>query len=432
MTVHIVGAGLSGLAAAVSLAARNIPVILYEAAAQAGGRCRSYYDRELDRVIDNGNHLVLSGNQNVQRYLKMLGASDRLVGPAGEGFRFLDLTLGRAFTLRPNEGPFPWWFCDPGRRAPDTHAADYLAVARLAFAGGLSSVADTLPHNELYRVLWEPLAVSALNTPVEQASARGFWRVLSATLARGGKFARPLIARETLAETFINPALDFLGSRGVPVHFGARIRKLIFAESTVSGLSIENGRESWAEGDQVILAAPPAVAERLVPGLEAPGADEPIVNAHFATSDPAGTPIEVMAIVGGMAQWVFRRPGLASVTVSAARALVDRPVEELGPLLWDDVVRAFPDLGGQTPRCRIVKEKRATIRQSATDEMMRPPARTAFANLWLAGDWTRTGLPATIEGSLLSGFTAARYARLFGGRRAAGSPSPLRAFTAKG
>jgi squalene-associated FAD-dependent desaturase len=432
MTVHVVGAGLSGLAAAVSLADRDIPVILYEAAAQAGGRCRSYYDRELDRVIDNGNHLVLSGNHNVQRYLRLIGASDRLVGPAGEGFRFLDLTMGRAFTLRPNEGNIPWWFCDPGRRAPDTRTLDYLAVARLAFAGGLASVADALRHDELYRVLWEPLAVSALNTPVEQASARGFWRVLSATLARGGKFARPLIASETLAETFINPALDFLAARGIPIHLGARVRKLMFSGRTVSGLSVENGRESWAEGDQVILAAPPAVAERLVPGLEAPGADEPIVNAHFATKDPAGTPIEVIAIVGGVAQWVFRRPGLASVTVSAARALVDRPVEELGPLLWDDVVRAFPDLGGEMPRCRIVKEKRATIRQSATDEIMRPAARTGFGNLWLAGDWTRTGLPATIEGSLLSGFTAAKCARLSRGRQAAGSTSPLRAFAAKG
>jgi squalene-associated FAD-dependent desaturase len=410
MTVHIVGAGLSGLAAAVALADAGIPVVVYEAAAQAGGRCRSYHDRELGRLIDNGNHLVLSGNRNVQRYLKMIGASDRLVEPAGDGFHFLDLIRNRAFDLHPNSGPFPWWFADPGRRAPDTRLLQYFKVLRLAWAGQGASVADILPHDELYRVLWEPLAVSALNTPVEEASARGFWRVLSATLARGGKFARPLIARDNLADTFVTPAQEFLAARGGSLRLGARIKRLSFADRLVDGLVSEDAVEAWAPGDQLILATPPAVAERLAPGLDAPGADEPIVNAHYATADPAGRPLQVVAIVGGVAQWVFRRPGLASVTVSAARALVDRPADELGPLLWKDVASAFPDLGVETPNFRVIKEKRATIRQSAADEAMRPAAHTGYANLWLAGDWTRTGLPATIEGSLLSGFHAARLA----------------------
>jgi squalene-associated FAD-dependent desaturase len=416
MTVHIVGAGLSGLAAAVALADAQIPVVVYEAAAQAGGRCRSYYDRELGRLIDNGNHLVLSGNRNVQRYLGLIGARDRLVEPAGEGFRFVDLARDRAFRLRPNPGPIPWWFADKSRRVPETRLIDYLRVLRLAFASSGASVADVLRHDELYRVLWEPLAVSALNTPIEQASARGFWRVLSATLGRGGRFARPMIARDNLADTFITPALEFLAARGGGVRLGVRIKRLGFTEQTVSTLASENGEEAWADGDQLILATPSGVSERLAPGLEAPGADEPIVNAHYATNDPVGMPIEVVAIVGGAAQWVFRRPGLVSVTVSAARALVDRPAETLGPLLWEDVIRIFPDLGPAMPRYRIVKEKRATIRQSPSDEAVRPPTATAFANLWLAGDWTRTGLPATIEGSLLSGFQAAQCALRSGAR----------------
>jgi squalene-associated FAD-dependent desaturase len=410
MTVHIVGAGLSGLAAAVALAEKGQRVVLYEAAAQAGGRCRSYHDREIDRVIDNGNHLVLSGNENVQRYLRLVGASDRLVGPAGEGFRFLDLTKGRGFTVRPNDGPIPWWIGVPSRRVPDTGILDYLAAIRLAFARIGSAVADILPHDEVYRVLWEPLAVSALNTPVEEASAQGFWRVLAKTLARGGAFARPLIARETLADTFVAPGLAFLAERSGIVRLGTRIKRLAIAEQQVNGLMSESGDEEWAPGDQLIMAAPPAIAERLVPGLEAPGADEPIVNAHFATSDPDGTPLEVVAIVGGAAHWVFRRPGLASVTVSAARAMVDEPAETLAPRLWADVARAFPALGATMPPYRIIKEKRATIRQSPADEAIRPSFTTKFDNLWLAGDWTRTGLPATIEGSLLSGFRAAEAA----------------------
>ena len=410
MTVHIVGAGLSGLAAAVALAGKGQRVVVYEAAAQAGGRCRSYHDREIDRVIDNGNHLVLSGNPCVQKYLRMVGASDRLVGPEGDGFHFLDLTRNRRFVVRPNQGPIPWWVGSPSRRVPGTGWLDYLAAIKLAFARPGASVADVLPHDELYRILWEPLAVSALNTPVEEASAQGFWKVIAKTLAKGGRFSRPLIARETLADTFVTPGLAFLAAHGGEVRLGTRIKRLDYAGERVVGLASDGADEIWEDGDQVIMAAPPAIAERLVRHLETPGADEPIVNAHFATTDPAGTPLEVVAVVGGAAQWVFRRPGLASVTVSAARAMVDEPADVLAPRLWADVARAFPALGEAMPPYRIIKEKRATIRQSPTDEALRPGFATQFGNLWLAGDWTRTGLPATIEGSLQSGFRAAKAA----------------------
>ncbi len=410
MTVHIVGAGLSGLAAAVTLAGKGKQVIVYEAAAQAGGRCRSYHDRALDRVIDNGNHLVLSGNMNVRHYLQLVGAQERLVGPSGDGFAFLDLEHGRRFAVRPNNGPIPWWIGAAGRRVPGTRVSQYLAAAKLAFARPESTVADMLPHDELYRVLWEPLAVSALNTPADEASARGFWRVLVKTLARGGSFARPLIAKETLADTFVTPGLEFLARHGADVRFNARIKRLLFSGGNAIGLETDDAEQIWDSRDQLVLAVPPAIAERLVPGLVAPGADEAIVNAHYATSDPKGVPLEVIAIVGGAAQWVFRRPGLASVTVSAARAMIEEPAEVLGPRLWADVVRAFPDLGPDMPPYRIIKEKRATIRQSPADEAVRPGVATAYDNVWLAGDWTRTGLPATIEGSILSGFRAAEAA----------------------
>ena len=410
MTAHVIGGGLAGLAAAVELARTGIPAVVYEATARPGGRCRAFHEPVLDRIIDNGNHLVLSGNRNVRRYLELIGAADRLAAPARPGFRFVDLTRGREFTLRPNRGSLPWWILRAGRRVPDTKAGDYLALRRLSKAGPADTVAQAFPAGELYRCLIEPLAVSALNTPADEASARGLWAVVEQTLAKGGAQTIPLIARNDLADTFINPALDFLHRHRVTVRTGTRIKALHLDDGRVEALELDQGLLPLAPDDQVVLAVPPAIAARLVPGLVVPEADEPIVNGHFAIP-LRDEPHDIAGIVGGTAHWVFRRPGIASTTVSAARDLVDAPAEAIAARLWADVVRAFPDLAGNLPLYRIIKEKRATIRQTPADEARRPPCPTGFANLWLAGDWTATGLPATIEGSLLSGFRAAEHIR---------------------
>ena len=131
-TVHVVGAGLAGLSAASALAGAGRSVVLHEAAKQAGGRCRSYYDPVLDLTIDNGNHLVLSGNPAVARFRSAVGADPAtLAGPDHADFAFADLRTGERWTVRVNDGPLPWWVLDKHRRVPGTRARDYWALGRL-------------------------------------------------------------------------------------------------------------------------------------------------------------------------------------------------------------------------------------------------------------------------------------------------------------
>ena len=123
-TVHIIGAGLAGLSAALKLNRSGERVIVHEATAFAGGRCRSYHDASLGMTIDNGNHLLLSGNRAALDYLREVGAADRLIGPVAAEFQFIDLGSRERWTLRFNDGRLPWWIFDPGRRAPGTRARD--------------------------------------------------------------------------------------------------------------------------------------------------------------------------------------------------------------------------------------------------------------------------------------------------------------------
>jgi squalene-associated FAD-dependent desaturase len=408
--VHVVGAGLAGLAAAIALAEGGRFVILYEAAPHAGGRCRSYFDTELGCRIDNGNHLLLAGNQAALDYLDRIGARGSLEGPSEAAFPFVDAETGEHWTVRLNSGSLPWWVLSSKRRVPQTRARDYLAALKLRRADPSGTIAAVLdPRQNLFRRLWEPLAVAGLNTGAEQGSATLFWRMLAETLGRGGAACRPLLPRVGLSESFVEPALARLRAKGAEIRFGARLRALIFGSDRVSDLVFEAASTALDRPDSVILAVPAAIAARLVPGLIVPDRHSPIVNAHFRCALPAGSPFFV-GVIGGAAEWIFRKRGVLSVTVSAADRFVERAAPELSDLFWHDVAVAYHLPSRPVPPVRLVKERRATFLASPEQLQRRPQQMTAWRNLLLAGDYVDTGLPATIEGAIRSGFAAASLA----------------------
>jgi squalene-associated FAD-dependent desaturase len=408
--VHVVGAGLAGLAAAVALADTGRCVILYEAAPHAGGRCRSYFDAELDCRIDNGNHLLLAGNRAALDYLDRIGASGSFEGPSEAVFPFVDAMTGERWTVRPNSGALPWWILSAKRRVPQTRARDYLAAFALRRADPSSTIAAVLdPRRRLFRRLWEPLAIAALNTGAEQGSAALFWRMLAETLGRGSAACRALLPRVGLSESFVEPALGRLRAEGAEIRFGARLRALTFGPDRVSDLVFEAASIALDRADSVILAVPAAIAARLIPGLIVPDRQSPIVNAHFRCTPPAGSPFFV-GVIGGAAEWIFRKRGALSVTVSAADRFVERAGPELRDLFWRDVALAYDLPSRPVPPARIVKERRATFLASPEQLQRRPQQTTAWGNLLLAGDYVDTGLPATIEGAIRSGFAAAGLA----------------------
>jgi hydroxysqualene dehydroxylase len=404
--VHVVGAGLAGLAAAVRLAQSGVKCMVHEAAAHAGGRCRSYFDAALGMRIDNGNHIVLSGNHATLTYLGCIGAGEALRGPDHAVFDFIDLAANERWRLEPSHGPIPWWIFDAQRRIPATKPRDFLAAVRLLWAGGEERVSDRMAcEGPLYERLWRPLLLAALNTEPSEASAALAGAVLRESLAKGGRACRPLIAWQGLSEAFVDPAVRFLTEKGSSIHYGERLKSMGFEKHMVAQLNFGHASSEVPNGDGVILAVPPLVASALVPDLQTPVAQRAIVNAHFRVSPPAGQ-VPVTGVINGTAEWVFCFPQRISVTISAADRLLDVARETLAANLWDEVL-AVTGISGALPPWQIIKERRATFAALPNENARRPPCSTQWSNLMLAGDWTQTGLPATIEGAIRSGNSAA-------------------------
>ena len=233
--------------------------------------------------------------------------------------------------------------------------------------------------------------------------------MLGESFGRGGAACRPLVPREGLSESLVDPALARLSALGVEIRFGSRLRVIAQAGSRVTALDFDDGRVELAGDDGVILAVTAPVAARLLPGLTVPEEFRAILNAHYRSVAPATTPLFI-GLIGGTAEWVFRKREVLSVTVSAADRFMDTPAEELAQRLWHEVVRAYGVPSEPMPVWQIVKERRATFRATPDQVAKRADAQTEIAGLYLAGDWTRTGLPATIEGAVRSGRKAAELA----------------------
>lgn len=193
---------------------------------------------------------------------------------------------------------------------------------------------------------------------------------------------------------------------GGEVRISSRLRAIGVEDNRIARLDFDGTIETLKPGEAVVLAVPAPVASRLLPDVTAPDDFRAIVNAHYRIALRGDAPWMV-CVVGGVAEWVFRKPEVLSVTVSAADRLVDKPADELAALLWADVAAAFDLAPDPMPPCQIVKEKRATFAATPAQLARRPGAATQWTNLVLAGDWTATGLPATIEGAIRSGYKAA-------------------------
>jgi hydroxysqualene dehydroxylase len=407
-TVHIIGGGLAGLSAAVDLAGRSVATVVHEATDQAGGRCRSYDDAQSGMRIDNGTHILLSGNTAALGFLDRIGATKLISGAPHARFPFGDLGLDRRWTLDLGAGRLPLWMFDRRRRAPDTRARDYLALARLMWPAPDQPLGKMMAcKGPAYEQVMRPLLLAALNTEPSEASTSLVRAVLRGSMAKGGGACRPYLAPRGLGAAFVEPAIAYLKNKGGVLHFGHQLRRCVVTADFVTGLDFGDGVIALGPQDAVVLAIPPWAARQIIPQLKAPDEFRAIVNAHFRIVSPPGAE-PMLGILNGTAEWIFFFEDRICATISGADRFMQHTKDDLAGMIWRDVQRVA-DVPADMPPWQVVRERRATFAATPAQNAKRPGVKTAWRNLALAGDWTDTGLPATIESAVRSGTRAAAF-----------------------
>ncbi|QCE35605.1 hypothetical protein FAI40_09870 [Acetobacteraceae bacterium] len=414
--VHIIGGGIAGLSAAVELAPQA-EVFLYEAASIAGGRARSFYDSALGCKIDNGNHLVLSANKYLLRYVDLIGSRSRLRIAQRPLFPFFNLKTQKLWKLSLSSGKVPFWMFFNSRRPPNMGLAELWSFYSFLKADENTTAIECLKSGGLTEFLLKPLIISALNTSVESGSAKLFANIIRESLLQGGRGCHPIYPLESLENAFVNPALSYLDKFKVHMNFNMRIREIIFEKGRAVALKTNHDLLHLSQDDFVILATPSSIAKGLLPNLNAPDEYESILNIHFHLPFMPSLRgiIQKTGFLGvnlGISEWIFVKDRVISVTISAANRYASISKERLVSRVWQEVVLALrknllENISQlKMPEYRLINEKRATFAATSSQNAKRPGTATQFLNLVLAGDWISTGLPSTLEGAVRSGLAA--------------------------
>jgi squalene-associated FAD-dependent desaturase len=422
----VVGGGLAGMAAAFALRDLGEPVVLLERRPFLGGRVFSFEDPETGFVIDNGQHVLVGACERLRVFLDRIGSRAAFRRQARLRLPILDgRGRRRDLAAAPLPPPFHLAAALLGYRHLDrADRRSVLTACRRLAAPGVDRedarplgawLADQGATPESIDRFWEPIVRPALNVRVQEASLP-----LSAFLVRRALRAGPgagalWFPTTGLSHAIGNPALAGLRAAGADVRLEARATGLELTGGRVGAVRLQDG--SSVPARRVICALPPEAADRLLRSTGAPSGhgalgQSAIVNVYLWYDRPV-LPLPFAGTFDSPLQWIFDRSRIlgeeaggscVGVSLSAADDLAERPKEALARLCDEALARLFPARGrARLERSAVVKEPRATFRAVPGAAALRPGPATRVAGLFLAGDWTDTGWPATMEGAVRSG-----------------------------
>lgn len=436
--VVIIGGGLSGLSAAVHLAQRGANVLLLEQSQKLGGRCYSYIDEQTGDVIDNGQHILVGAYHQTLRYLELIGTrhslkelpriSLRFHHPE-KGFVIFEVSsLPKPFHLTTGMLKFKLLSLSERQKMLKVGLELYRWDTALEKRLSCLTIEQWLTllgqSHEAKRSFWYPIAVAAMNESPERASALLFARSLKQTFLGKQSDASILIPTVGQTELYVDCAVEFLKKRKGKIQTQSEVESVAVEKSKAVGVRLKNGH--YISAQTVIGAVPHYALKKLLPAKfrkEQPFAyldkfeSSPIVSINL-WFDREFMEMEYVGLIGKTLQWVFNRRkilqehnkpmGYISAVISAAYDVVDLSKDELVKIALHDLQSVFPEARKvNLLHSVVIKERRGSFSATPEIDAVRPATGTPIENFYVAGDWTQTGLPATIEGAILSGAMAA-------------------------
>jgi squalene-associated FAD-dependent desaturase len=430
--ILIIGGGIAGISAAVQAIENGLLPVVIEKNSCLGGRVRSFAAADLQKTIDNGQHVLSAAYEETSRLLKKIGSQNKVFFQ--KNFHALFVRSVRQhlpFTAAPLPAPFHFFL--PLLRYhsfTQINLRDFWNFWRRSFF--LSSVSlreltisqwlDKCRQGEKIReLLWRPLSLSILNTPIESGSAFLLQQTIQRSFIGSPRKAGLGIPQSWLSEIFANPAEKYIRQSGGQIHLLNTVQQIRPLPSGALQVITEKNR---FEAQQVVITVPPPALLDILGNSELPEFSDlreilpqfqyhPIMTVNIFCQKSLNFIFPIL-LISSPFQWIFAHPhssggyGYAFV-ISAADDWIDCSREEVIKIVENEVLRL---LGVNLKKdnlilaYKIIKEKRATIAQTPGVLALRPAVRTALKNIYLAGDWTDTGLPATIEGAVISGKTA--------------------------
>jgi len=423
VSVAVIGAGYAGLACAVELTRRGASATVFERSLIMGGRARLVTQDE--RNIDNGQHILLGAYTELMRCMRNVGASAKTLESLP-----LRLLVPGELDFRAARLPAPWHlavglFFAKGLDREDRKAVlrlmrhlkacDYRLDTKQTVSALLDETTQTQRSREL---IWLPLCLAALNTPADAASAQVFATVLRDSLGAHASASQLLIPRTDLTELFPVQAARYLAMRRGTIYTATTVRAI---NRDDRGFYLEGDPVRGARYDHIVIATAPYHVAALLDGIDGCAElaaqveafqYEPITTIYLALGEDVRLPCPMIGLSCGPGQWAFDRgqlggeAGLIAVVISTAEAHPEGSRESLETAVVEQLER---QLGRKLPApawVRSITEKRATI--ACTPEVRRPPIRTPVSGLWLAGDYTASPYPATLESAVRSGVAVAR------------------------
>jgi squalene-associated FAD-dependent desaturase len=419
--VIVIGGGFAGLTAAAYLSNNNIKVTLLEASPKLGGRAYSFLDKESNTIIDNGQHIMMGCYKETLKFLSLIKATNNFyfqekleVKFVNEGFQLSSIKSASKFY------PFNLIIGLLNYRALSFAERIQLLklFTKLPFISsdrfGDMSIRKWLEAEHQSKntqdSFWKILAVGALNTGIEKASAKIFIDILRLIFLRGNKSATIVLPKFGLSESYCNNAEEFVVKNGGEIVKSEAVEKIIIRENKV--VELYSSKNIYSDFDYVISAIPAFTLARIMD--EKINVDFPdfkyssILNIHLwlkRNEFPDG----FLGIINSPLHWVFNKGSHLNIVISDADELVNKSDNELMAKVKDEMKKIFLLDQELLSSYKIIKEKRATFIPSNNVINKRPAQKTPVKNLLLAGDWVDTGLPATIESAVKSGKVAADF-----------------------